>query len=101
MVIEQQYPVCGLSSPQYGPLEWLQSVFDAVSTATAKGIVVVEAAGNGAVDLDQPACGGLFNRSVRNSRAIIVGAGSPFTRERLSFSSYGSRLDVQGWGGRA
>ena len=98
MVIEQQYWVCGFGGTQYGPLEWLQSVFDAISTATAKGVIVVAAAGNGNVNLDQPACMGLFNRSVRNSRAIIVGAGSSTTHERLSFSSYGSRVDVQGWG---
>ena len=37
--------------------------------------VVVEAAGNGAVELDAPECEGWFDRSVRDSGAIIVGAG--------------------------
>jgi hypothetical protein len=55
------------------------------------------------VNLDQAGCGNLFNRSVRDSGAIIVGAGSPTTypqtdRSRLYFSTYGSRVDVQGWG---
>jgi hypothetical protein len=62
---------------------------------------VVEAAGNGNVNLDQAACGTTFNRNVRDSGAIIVGAGGPPVsqdRQRLSFSSYGSRVDVQGWG---
>jgi serine protease len=87
-----------LGGTSYGPLEWIQSVFDAVSTATAKGIIVVAAAGNGAVNLDGANCDGKFDRSVRDSLAIIVGAGSSTDHSRLSFSSYGSRLDVQGWG---
>lgn len=96
ILLEQQMSVCGSSS--YGPVEWSQSVYDAIATATALGINVVEAAGNGAVDLDGAGCASLFNRTVRDSRAIIVGAGAPTTHERLWFSSYGSRLDVQGWG---
>lgn len=99
IIIEQQTFVCHatLFSP-YGPLEWLQPVFDAVSTATAKGIIVVAAAGNGSKNLDVTNCDGKFNREVRDSLAIIVGAGSSTDHSRLSFSSYGSRVDVQGWG---
>ena len=63
------------------------------------GVIVVEAAGNGSVNLDQPGCNRLFDRSYRDSGAIIVGAGDPGQHARLSFSSYGSRVDVQGWGG--
>ncbi len=96
ILLEQQMSVCGLT--YYGPVEWSQSVYDAIATATALGIVVVEAAGNGAVNLDAAGCQGLFTRSVRDSRALIVGAGSPTTHGRLSYSSYGSRLDAQGWG---
>ncbi|MEQ9260482.1 MAG: CARDB domain-containing protein [Roseovarius sp.] len=96
ILIEQQYWVCGTGN--YGPLEVLQSVFDAVSNATAAGRIVVAAAGNGNVDLDQAGCNNLFDRATRDSGAIIVGAGSSSTRTRLSFSSYGSRVDVQGWG---
>ena len=96
IVIEQQAPVCGLED--YGPLEYYQDMFDAVSAATAKGIVVVAAAGNGDVNLDRDTCIGVFDRSKRDSQAIIVGAGSSTDRTRLSFSSYGSRVDVQGWG---
>ncbi len=100
ILIEQQYPVCGLSA--YGPSEWVSSVFDAIQTAVANGFIVVEAAGNGNVNLDQAGCAGLFNRTVRDSGAILVGAGGPgasgLDRQRLSFSTYGSRLDLQGWG---
>jgi len=96
ILIEQQSYVCGGSN--FGPVEWYPPVFDAIATATALGIVVVEAAGNGAVDLDAPACAGWFDRNVRDSGAIIVGAGKPSSHTRLSFSTYGSRVDLQGWG---
>jgi Subtilase family len=98
IIIEQQTDACGLGGTFYGPLEDIQSVFDAISTATAAGRIVIEAAGNGNVNLDSAACGTKFNRSVRDSGAIIVGAGSSTDHSRLSFSSYGSRVDVQGWG---
>jgi serine protease len=102
IIIEQQSGVCGSScgagQAHCGPLEGMQSVFDSISTATANGRVVLEAAGNGNVDLDSAACGTTFNRNIRDSGAIIVGAGSPIDRSRLSFSTYGSRVDVQGWG---
>lgn len=88
---------------QYVPVEWNQAEYDAIVAATAKGIVVVEAAGNGSQNLDSATYLNRFNRSVRDSRAIIVGAGATPSsgqadRSRLSFSTYGSRLDAQGWG---
>lgn len=107
ILIEQQTCVCGLTCPGggsqvgFGPSEWSQSVFDAISNATAAGLVVVEAAGNGSVDLDQAGCDDKFDRDTRDSGAIIVGAGAApgsNDRQRLGFSSYGSRVDLQGWG---
>ena len=95
ILIEQQTYVCGTA---YGPVEWYASTFDAIAAATAKGIVVVEAAGNGAVDLDSPQCAGWFDRTARDSGAIIVGAGDPSSHERLSFSSYGNRVGPPGLG---
>jgi len=54
------------------------------------------------VNLDQPSCGTTFDRTVRDSGAILVGAGlspsSGFDRERRPDSTYGSRVDLQGWG---
>lgn len=96
MLLEIQTWVCGTGD--YGPAEWSSVVFDVVENATALGIVVVAVAGNGGVDLDQPACNGLFDRTVRDSGAIIVGAGQAGSNARTSFSTYGSRVDVQGWG---
>ena len=103
ILIEQQACVCGntcsSSCSGCGPVEWKQANYDAISLATSLGIAVVEAAGNGNVQLDAPACLGRFDRNVRDSGAIIVGAGNPF-HKRLSFSSHGSRVDLQAWGTR-
>jgi hypothetical protein len=102
ILIEQQTAVCGgacgADQVGCGPVEFFQAEFDAIKAATAKGIVVVQAAGNGSVDLDGPACKRKFDRSRRDSGAIIVGAGSAATGARMFFSSFGSRVDVQGWG---
>ena len=101
ILLEQQFPVCGLSD-SFGPIEVLSSVFDAIQTAVAQGFVVIEAAGNGGVNLDQAACSGVFDRTLQDSGAIIVGAGQPpsggVDRQRERFSSFGSRIDLQGWG---
>jgi uncharacterized repeat protein (TIGR01451 family) len=84
-------------------VEYNLAEFNAIQTASALGIVVVEAAGNGSQDLDSAAYGTLFDRTVRDSGAIIVGAGFPPgfaspARSKHGFSTYGSRVDVQAWG---
>jgi hypothetical protein len=86
----------------YAPVEVEPLVFDAISTAVAAGIVVVEPTGNGFQDLDGPGFEGLFDREVRDSGAILVGGGAPsFDELPRSWvpgaSSYGERVDVQGW----
>lgn len=47
-------------------------------------------------------CSGVFDRTLQDSGAIIVGAGqqpsSGVDRQREEFSSFGSRIDLQGWG---
>jgi hypothetical protein len=108
-------PPAGLG---YLPLEWWPDDFDAILYATAKGVIVVEAAGNGYENLDDvfydtPAAGfpATWSNPLRRARdcgAILVGAGAPplFThgntwgpdRSRQDFSNYGSAVDVQGWG---
>lgn len=92
------------------PIEILDAVYDAIKLVTAMGITVVEPAANGGMDMDLPVTRegdstprALLNRSspdFRDSGAIMVGAGSSSTsaRTRLSFSNYGSRVDVHAWG---
>ncbi|MCA9726978.1 MAG: S8 family serine peptidase [Candidatus Eisenbacteria bacterium] len=80
------------------PCEWWSDVFAAIQVATAAGVICVEAGGNGSNDLDNPELGGLFDKRVRNSGAIMVGAGTPSGLDAESFSNYGSRVDLQGWG---
>jgi hypothetical protein len=104
ILLEMQTGVCGLGWGEWGPAEGDQSVFDATKIAVANGFVVVAAAGNGNVNLDRAECGGRFDRNIRDSGAIIVGAGgsgvngcSP-ARQKMWFSTFGSRVDVHGWG---
>ena len=58
----------------------------------------METGGNGGEDLDSAPMLGRFDRAVRDSGAIIGGAGDCATRAALNFSSYGTRVDLQGWG---
>jgi serine protease len=99
LLYEMQTGACNAGgSIPFGPAEWNQMVYDATLTATSLGFVVVAAAGNGNLDLDDAACEDRFNLDVRDSGAIIVGAGGAGTRVKRPFSTYGSRVDVQGYG---
>jgi serine protease len=84
------------------PVEWQPDVFDTILSATAAGYHIVEAAGNGYEDLDDPVYEERFDRSVADSGAILVGAGQPPSlppaRGPEWFTNWGTRLDVQGWG---
>ena len=101
-------------------MEFWPDNFAAIVFATSvRGVIVVEAGGNGAENLDDPLYNNRpngfpatwrnpFNLANPQSGAILVGAGAPppgthgsnhgADRSRLDFSNYGSRVDVQGWG---
>ncbi|NTU86261.1 MAG: S8 family serine peptidase, partial [Chloroflexales bacterium] len=103
----------------YIAVEYWPDDYAAIRYAIQKGIIVVEAAGNGAENLDDPiyeqrpagfpaSWTNPFNRANRDSGAILVGAGAPPPgthgndhgpdRSRLGFSNYGALIDAQGWG---
>lgn len=100
----------------YIAIEWWPDDLEAIQFAVSRGIIVVEAAGNGSENLDDPLynTGAGFGTTWSNpfastaSGAIVVGAGAPPPgthgkdhgpdRSRLDFSNFGARLDVQGWG---
>ncbi|MFY9345423.1 MAG: S8 family serine peptidase [Planctomycetota bacterium] len=97
IVLEVQLP-CPITGTSVCPMEGRQDVFDAVRNATLAGKHVVAAAGNGNQNLDNPVFQGLFNRAVRDSGAVLVGATDGATLVRASFSNYGAIVDANGWG---
>jgi subtilisin family serine protease len=102
---------------KYVAMQYWGDVFLAIKAATAKGITVVEAAGNGDENFDLA----IFNNTglQKDSGAVVVGAGVPpsnhvdfdgfgsalpsytslgVPRSRIWFSNYGQILNVHGWG---
>lgn len=91
-------PNCSPTLCNYIPMEYWPAEFDAIEQATANGTIVVEAGGNGSADLDDPVYGGLFDRNVRDSGALLVAASLSTGRWPTCWTNYGSRIDVHGWG---
>jgi len=95
VLLEMQTSILG--GELYGPTELINSIWNVVRVASDSGVIVVAAAGNGDQDLDSSAYASYRARG--DSGAIIVGAGTPSTlHSRLDFSTFGSRVNVQGWG---
>lgn len=93
MVIEQE-----MNGPDGDTaVEYWPQIFDQLKAATDRGILCIEAAGNGSSDLDSANYNGAFDLSRRDSGCIVVGAGGP-DWNRLDFSNYGSRIDAFGYG---
>ena len=79
------------------PADYNISVWDVVKSATDAGIHVVAAAGNGNVDLDTPYYDDYRSRGDNGS--IIVGAGTDDVfHSKMSFSTFGNPVHLQGWG---
>jgi hypothetical protein len=91
-------------SGQWGmvPVEWSRVDQDALRVASAEGVTVIEPAGNGFQDLDAPEYEGRFTEV--DSGALMVGAANPPggeygpPREAMSYSNFGTRVDLQGYG---
>ena len=103
---------CGWTCPNINmPFETDPAEYAAVAQATALGIHVIEPAGNssGGLNLDtstlvaDPATGrSKFDRTFRDSGAVLVGAGASSVtqgrHDRYVNSNYGSRVDTYSWG---
>lgn len=89
---------CPLIDCEFVPVEYIQDDFDAISTVTANGTIVVEPAGNGGMSLDKVFFADKFNRNYRDSGAILVGASLSSSRTPICQTNYGSRVDLHGWG---
>lgn len=110
LLLEAQVTVDGASL--LGPIEALDAEFDAIRLATALGIIVVEAGGNGtnngsppplAMDtFTDPMGRQIFNpgsADFRDSGAIIVTAAtSTAPHTRLIWAPHGQRIDCYAWG---
>ncbi len=77
-----------------GPAETDPSVWAVVKAGTDAGVIVVAAAGNGNADLDTAYTTWM---GWGDSGAIIVGGGTTDINHDHLSSSYGSRVNVQGW----
>ncbi len=98
-------------------MQFFPDVFTAIRAAVNKGVVVVEAAGNGNQNFDAAKYNGTGLQ--KDSGAIVVGAGVPpsnridfngfgsafprysflgVPRSRIFFSNFGKIVNLQGWG---
>jgi serine protease len=86
------------------PIEIAGATREVIRAAVAKGVIVIEAAGDGGYNLDNLAVSGKYilnsnSSNFQESGAILVGgASSTYPHVRSSESNYGSRIDCYGWG---
>jgi len=96
IIYEMQEDGAAAGFEDYVPAEYNSVIWDLTKAASDAGIVIVAAAGNGNQNLDGTLYTSYMNRG--NSGAIIVGGGlSNLTHNKISYSTHGSRVDVQGW----
>jgi len=94
LLVEVQLP------PTFRPAEAESLTFTAIRVASALGIIVVEAAGNGSFDLvTQPEFDPANASFQGDSGAIMVaGAESAFPHARTLTTNFGDRVDCYAWG---
>lgn len=90
-------PIAGCATKCMLPVEFMPAWFDAIKDLTDHGIVVVESAGDSGIDLDHPAFGGRFDRSLRDSGAILVAGLCAMDARRSPSSNFGARIDSASW----
>ena len=91
---------CGSNGSQVGflPMEFYPDCFDIIQYVSSSGIIVVEAAGNGGVNLDRAEFGRKFDRNFRDSKALFVAADEGGNGIPANFTNLGSRIDFFSWG---
>ncbi|MCB9474395.1 MAG: hypothetical protein H6678_11340 [Candidatus Delongbacteria bacterium] len=90
---------CNCGQFEYIAMEYWSANFNAIAANTANGLYCAQAAGNGSMNLDSAVYGGAFNRNVRDSGAVIVGAATDdATHDPTCWTNHGTRIDLYGWG---
>lgn len=95
-VIVYEMQAAGQYSNHYCPADFKKPVWDVTKQVSDAGIIVVAAAGNGKQNLDWPFYEEYMARGDNGS--IIVGAAERVGRKKASFTTFGSRVNLIGYG---
>lgn len=99
LLVEAQVEIPWSSGSILAPVDFLPADWEVIHLATSRGIVVVEAGGNGTGNGHAPALDLDLITSLPDSGAIIVTAAtSTAPHARLPFAPYGQRIDCYAWG---
>jgi len=108
LLIEQHTPGPGTGQPcpeggncgqwEYVAMEYYQESFDVIRRATARGVIVVEAAGNGTQNLDMAIYGRRFAPNIRHSGALLVGGSGAGDNMPNGSTNSSQRIDLYAWG---